>query len=171
MKKTYVALVSALTGAFLSSACSYSVSVNDNIVYTPEPLLTDYEIVDNNLRQCIEQTISDKKITAARQLTLLNCSNAGIATLAGLERFDALEELNLASNQLQSLAPLARLSQLKVVILRENKLNDIVPLLALLKLTQVDLTQNAQLNCADVNQLAANMREMHAEIYKPEQCR
>jgi Leucine-rich repeat (LRR) protein len=171
MNSFYIGRLLALIGACLAGACSYSVSVNDNVVYTPAPLFTDYQIADDNLRRCVEQTITDEKITGASQLTLLNCSNAGIASLAGLERFGALQELNLAENQLRTLAPLVKLTQLKVLVLRKNQLDDVAPLLGLLKLVQVDLEQNPQLECTDVNQLAENMRETGAEILKPEQCR
>lgn len=160
----------ALTGLVFIGACSYSVSVNDNVVYTPEPIFTDYQVADQNLRQCIEQTISDEKITSAFQLTRLNCSNAGINNLAGLERFAALEELNLATNQVHALAPLTELTRLKILVLRENQLQDVAPLLGLLRLVELDLQQNPQLDCTDVNQLAENMKETNAEIIKPEQC-
>lgn len=171
MKTFYVAKILLLISVISSSACNYSVSVNDNVVYTPEPLFSDYQIADGNLRRCVEQTIVDKKITRAPQLTFLNCSNAGITNLAGLERFNALKELNLASNRLQNVRPLSQLTDLNILILRENQLNDIVPLLSLLKLVQLDLEQNPDLECTDVNQLAANMKEAGTEMRKPAQCR
>ena len=171
MNSYYVTRILLLAGMCLAGACSYSVSVNDNVVYTPEPLFADYQIADDNLRRCIEQTIADKKITSASQLTFLNCSSAGIANLAGLERFDGLEELYLASNQLKTVAPLNKLTRLKTLVLRENQLMSVAPLLGLLKLVQLDLEKNSHLDCTDVNQLAMNMKETNAEILKPEQCR
>lgn len=171
MKPFHVAGILLIAAAVSTTGCNYSVSVNDNVVYTPEPLFTDYQIADNNLRQCIAQTIEDRKVTRAQQLTRLNCSSAGITSLAGLEHFRALEELNLASNKLTTVAPLDRLGNLKVLVLRENQLNSAAPLLSLLKLTQLDLEQNPALDCSDVNQLAENMKEVKGEILKPEQCR
>lgn len=170
MNHSYVAIFLTLAAVFSLSACNYSVSVNDKVVYTPAPLFSDYQIADTHLHRCVEQTIDDKKITNPKQLLLLNCSNAGIKTLAGLEVFDGLEELNLASNKLQSIDPLGKLTQLKVLILRENTLTDISPLLSLLRLAQVDLERNSDLACADVRQLALNLKETDAEVLMPEQC-
>jgi hypothetical protein len=154
----------------LLNACSYSVSVNDNLVYTPSSLFTDFSVADANLFRCIEQTISDRKITNPKQLKLLNCSNAGIENLAGLEIFSELEELNLAENNLQRLEPLGQLARLKVVLLNKNKLVNIAPLLQLLHLNNLNLEDNPSLECTDVRQLMVNMEELSTRFYPPEQC-
>lgn len=164
--KIFAPLCIALLGA-----CGYAVKINDNVVYTPAPLLSDFVIADVNLRKCIQQTIEDKKITDAKQLRLLNCSNAGIANLTGLESFSELEELNLANNLLETLAPLGKLTHLKVLVLRDNKLTSIAPLLQLMHLSLLDLEQNPRLGCGDIKQLVANQERTQAKIIEPQQCR
>ena len=171
MNKSYLCLVTFLSSLLLLQACSYSVSVNDNTVYTPMPLFTDFNITDTNLRHCVEQTIADNKVTSAKQLTKLNCSNAGITDLSGLERFSAVQELNLASNKLQTLAPLRKLTQLQIVILYDNQLTDISPLLLLLHLAELNLDKNPALPCRDVHQLQTHTTMPDTDFIQPEQCR
>lgn len=155
----------------LISACGYSVSVNERVVYTPAPLFDDYSITDQRLADCVLQTITDLKITKASDLKRLNCSNAGIHSLAGLEVFTGLEELNLAQNSVQSLSELTPMTQLKVLILSGNMLKNVAPLLSLLKLQTLDLNENNQLACADILQLEKNWVELETILIKPQQCR
>src|SRR5690554_1190122 len=108
----------------LSSACGYSVSVNERVIYTPPSLFNDYQIADQFLARCVEQTILDNAVHQASELIRLNCSSAGIQSLRGLETFSGLEEINLAHNSLQAVAELAQLPRLQVVILRDNALQN-----------------------------------------------
>lgn len=154
----------------LSACSSYQVSVNDNLVYTPLPLFDEYTLNDSALENCVRQTIEDKKITGARQLTRLSCTHAGISDLSGLEKFADLQELNLADNNLQSIAPLARLGKLQWVLLRNNQLRDASPLLSLLKLENLDLSGNEDLPCDDLAQLHTAAAENQGSITPPEHC-
>ncbi|RYZ97584.1 MAG: leucine-rich repeat domain-containing protein [Moraxellaceae bacterium] len=149
---------------------TYSLSVNNNVVYTPPSLFKDFTIADARLRACVEQTILDKQITKAEDLKQLNCSHAGVNSLAGLEKFHAIEQLNLAENALQSVAPITNFSQLKVLILRKNNLTSAEPLLHLLALREVDLSENAKLACNDLKQVAANFHKGDLKLTLPEQC-
>ncbi len=153
-------------------ACkNYSISVNDNLVYTPPTLFTAFSISNESLRNCVEQTINDKKITKAEDLKELNCSHAGITSLAGLEKFSALEQLNLSENALVTVPQLANLAQLKVLILRKNNLTSAEPLLHLLHLKEVDLSENKNLACGDIKQLSNNFNKEDLVIILPEQCK
>ncbi|WP_232522424.1 leucine-rich repeat domain-containing protein [Marinimicrobium alkaliphilum] len=159
---TALALTATLTGCG-----NYALTLNEQVVYMPPSLLRDIDVADERLRVCIEQTIQDQRITEARQLKHLNCSSAGIETLAGLERFNALEELNLASNALAEAPELAKLSRLRILVLRDNPLTDAAPLLSLLRLEQLDVSDNPALPCGDLAQLAD---VMNGELTLPEQC-
>jgi len=149
---------------------NYSLSVNNNTVYTPPSLFKDFTIADANLRTCVEQTIIDNNITKAEDLKQLNCSQAGISSLAGLEKFHSIEQLNLAENALQSIAALSTFSQLKVLILRKNNLISAEPLLHMLALREVDVSENTKLACRDLKQLATNLRQQNLKLTAPEQC-
>lgn len=173
--KSIYSLLSAIL-AFLSisliAGCkNYSVSLNNNVVYTPPSIFKDYAIADANLRACVEQTILDKRISKAEDLKQLNCSHAGITSLAGLEKFYAIEHLNLAENAIQSIAPITNISTLKVLILRKNNLTNAEPLLHLLALQDVDVSENEKLACGDLKQLASNFQHGKLKLTLPEQCR
>lgn len=171
LKLNRLRMMSILVSTALIVACSYSVSVNDNLVYTPPALFTDYTINDQRLAQCVAQTIMDGKINAANALTLLNCSSANIQSLAGLHIFSALQELNLANNQLTEVNELAQLSQLRVLILNNNPLKDITPLLSLLQLHTLELADTPQLTCDDLQQLERNWIGLKNNLIKPKHCR
>ena len=164
-----------MCGLFLVSLIAgcktYSVSLNNNVVYTPLPLFKDFAIADTHLSNCVEQTINDEKITKAEDLKQLNCSHAGISSLAGLEKFYRIEELNLAENALQSIAPLNNFSQLQVLILRKNNLTSAEPVLRMLALRELDVSENAKLACSDLTQLAANFNKGDLKLILPAQCK
>jgi len=148
----------------------YSVSLNDKVIYTPLPVFNAYQIADEKLHNCVAQTLQDQHATSAQELTQLDCSNAGITSLAGLETFSALRSLKLSHNQLQTLNELEKLSQLQQLWLDNNQLQDISPLLHLLQLRELDLANNAALTCGDLKQLANNLSEQKPKITPPQQC-
>lgn len=164
-------ILSALCGLLLISCKNYSVSVNDNTVYTPAPLFNNYQVADPKLHDCITQTIYDLHITKAEELTRLNCSNAGIVSLQGLDRFFALAELNLTNNQITDITALGKLGRLEVLLLNNNQINTSTALLNLLHLQKLDLTMNPALACRDLYQLADNLKPQKPELILPEQCR
>ncbi|UTA46680.1 hypothetical protein L1F30_10955 [Simiduia sp. 21SJ11W-1] len=139
-----LAITACFSAALLIGCQGYEVSVNERKVYTPAPLFTDFNLPDRNLQRCLDQTIADQKATAAVQVKTLNCSNAGIASLAGLEVFTGLESINLA----------------------DNRLGQTPELLQLMKLTYVDVRGNPALQCAEVMQLPDEITRK-----LPEHCR
>lgn len=166
-----ILLRAPLLSVFLLSACSYSVSVNDNVVYMPPTLFSDYRIADTNLAACVEQSITDQNITNAKALKRLNCSNAGIQSLTGLGIFSGLEEVNLAQNAIKNIDEIALLTQLRVLILSENPLQSAAPLLSLLQLRSVNLDKAPALTCGDIQQLEQNWAGLENTLIKPSQCR
>ena len=157
--------------AIIAGCKSYSVSLNNNMVYTPPSLFKDFVIADTHLRACVEQTIIDKHITKAEDLKQLNCSHAGVTSLAGLEKFYSIEQLNLSENALQSIAQLSNFSQLKVLILRKNNLTSAEPVLHMLALQELDISDNAKLACGDLKQFAKNAHQGSLKLTLPEQCK
>ncbi len=151
----------------LSSCSKYAVTFNNQVMYSPPPLLREIQVNDKKLRTCIEQTVSDGGITAASQLKRLSCTHAGISALEGIEQFDQLENLNLANNQLTELTPLSKLSQLTVLNVRENRLTDVSALLSLIHLEKADVGDNPDLACTDLEQLA---KSFEGELTLPKQC-
>lgn len=158
------------TCAVLLTHCNYAVNVNNKTVYTPPSVFKNYVIVDQNLHNCVEQTLFDKHITRAEDLTQLNCSNAGIKSLAGLETFFALKELNLAENQIADAKPLGKLGQLTKLILRKNELTETEPLLHLIHLTVLDISDNPITQCKDLMQIKNNFTGKKFDFAPPKAC-
>lgn len=172
MHSKFLFLLGALCTTTLLVACkNYSVSVNENVVYTPAPLFKNFKIADTHLRNCVEQTIIDGHITKVEELKQLNCSHAGIDSLAGLEVFSAIEQLNLSENNLVKISELNKLARLRVLMLRKNHLTSAEPLLHLLHLQELDISENRNLACVDVNQLLANFQKGTLKVNLPEQCK
>lgn len=164
-------LFCGLVTSLLTAGCkNYSISVNENVVYTPPSIFKDYQLADTQLRDCVEKTIIDLQITRAEDLTQLNCSNAGIKSLAGLDKFFALKELNLADNQLTDISEIGKLGRLEKVVLTNNKIKNPAPLLHLLHLTQLHLGNNPHMTCKDLQQLQHNLQNQKLYLILPKQC-
>lgn len=132
----------------LLAACeNYDFKVNDTLVYSPVPLFDDFDVPDEGLRTCLEQTIMDGSIRAAGQLSTLNCSHAGIENLDGLARFKQLTTLNLSSNKIRNLVEIGSITLLQELYLDDNQVIDPVPLYQLLALRLVDLSGNPDIQC------------------------
>jgi hypothetical protein len=154
--------------AFMSlAACgNYDFTVNEKVVYTPRPLFADFEVPDDALRACLEQAIKDDRVTAASELSALNCSHAGIASLEGLGVFTGISRLKLSSNRIRNLTELARLTVLEELFLDDNQVVDPVPLYELPALYRLDLSGNPDLQCPASGAL---LRVEHLEL--PAHCR
>ena len=117
---------------YLISGCAdYAVTFNNKSIITPIALYQSKKIIDNALRNCIEHTIVDQKITDPKTLKVLDCSHAGIVKLDGIQQFLHLSEVRLKNNSLEGIAPLLLLD----------------------KLTLADLNNNANIDCDDLTQL------------------
>ncbi len=132
----------------LLCACQqYDVTVNDRVVYNPQPLFTGYAMADSALQRCVSSAIKSNKISSAYELQELFCSDMGITDLTGISVFTGLRQLDLSDNSLSSIRELALLSSLEVVDLANNQIVDPLPLADLLALDTVDLTDNPTLHC------------------------
>lgn len=130
------------------SACSrYSVSVNDNIVYEPPQLFSDFNVEDSELRTCLQKTIAEANVRSAEQLRRLICPAGSISTLSGIEVFSQIEYLGLAENNVQVLAPITELTQLKQADLRSNNVKDFSVLLSHKSVLFLNAKGNTRANC------------------------
>lgn len=154
----------------VSSCKNYSVSVNENVVYTPPSIFKDYQIADQQLFDCVQQTIYDSHITRAEDLTKLNCSNAGIQSLVGLDKFFALKELNLADNNIADITTIGNLGRLERLKLSGNQIKHPAPLLHLLHLQNLNLQENPSMACQELAQLITNQNKTTTEILLPSHC-
>lgn len=145
----YIALL------MLSACADYQFTINDRVVYSPEPVFKDYVIGDSALRDCISQHLGEAGHTGAGQLLELNCSHAGITDLQGIEVFSGLQRLQLANNALTSVAPLATLAGLEILHLEGNQLKSLLPLRGLELLSSLNVGDNPTLVCGELGYFAA----------------
>jgi hypothetical protein len=172
MYNKLILIFCGLTASFLTLGCkNYSVSVNEKVVYTPPSVFKDYQLADSKLKDCVEQTIYDLHISSAEELTRLNCSNAGISSLIGLDKFFALKELNLADNQLVDVSVIGSLGRLEKLELTNNNIRNAEPFLHLLHLQQLNLENNPDLDCKLLDQLTKNLSIQQAELHFPTHCK
>lgn len=147
MINRFSACMICLSLLLLAACGSYDFTINNKVVYTPDPLFTDFDVPDKALRDCIKEAINDAKASNASELSSLSCSEAGIESLAGLSTFTELEQLTLSSNRIANISELSALTVLQVLYLDNNQIIDPVPLYQLPALHQVDLSSNTQLIC------------------------
>ena len=147
------------------SGCSdYSITVNDNLLYTPPSIFTDFKLPDRSLQQCIDDTINDEYLTSAEQLSRLYCTKRNISSLDQMEIFPNLKQVGLADNNLTDISPLAQLHHLEQINLKGNNIKDATPLKKISTLQFVDLSDNPNLNCGSVP------ADQRIKIILPEHC-
>lgn len=117
----YLAL--GLTTILLTACGNYNLLLNDNTLYTPEPLYLDFSMTDPQLETCLVQHIEDGRIRSPRALRNVNCSYAGIADLEGLVQFSRIETLSLKGNPLQNIESLFQLVNLRILDVSETELS------------------------------------------------
>lgn len=95
-------------------------------------------VTDPQLKRCLQDRIVAVNAQTVADVTLLNCANQGITSLAGLESFTALEYLDLRNN--------SSISGGSGIL----GANGVAQLSGLANLRFVDLTGNTELTPADV---------------------
>ncbi len=131
--------------AALGVACDrYVVTLNENEIHTPPPAFIAQALHDPGLIKCVEKNFSRQDITQPEQLTALDCHDANILSLDGMEVFTRLTAVDLSSNPIQDPRPLFALEQLK----------------------RVNLLNNPKLDCEHVRMLA----EQGVMVVHPQHC-
>ena len=152
----------ALTATALMTACTswrqYDIKVNEVTIYEPAKLLRVDGIDDPALRDCLQQTAVDTEAQGVADLINLNCSAAGITSLAGLAQFDQIRSLKLSGNTIRNLLELSRLEDLKQLWLDDNDIIDPVPVLKMPSLHTLDLDGNPQLQCPSSDKIPLNLQ-------------
>jgi Leucine-rich repeat (LRR) protein len=166
MTNRVISCLACLCIPLLAACGSYDFTVNDKVVYTPDPLFTDFNVPDKALRKCLREAINDARATSASEVSSLDCAEAGVETLAGLSTFTELEHLTLSSNNIVDISELAALTVLQVLYLDNNHIIDPVPLYQLPALQRVDLSGNPELRCPGSGSL---LRVAHVTL--PGHCR
>lgn len=155
------AIVAIITG------CSrYSVSINQNVLYEPPTLFSQYDLADATLKECVRSTIAEKGLTKAEQLTQLICGPGDIANLSGIETFAHIEHLGLSRNQIEQIDVLEKLPHLKQLQISHNQIKDFSALKTLDKLVFLNSSGNNKAACGSFE-----LPQQSLEKVLPKHCR
>ena len=159
----------ALISIALMTACStlgqYDITVNDVTVYEPTSPLRVDGIEDTALQNCLQQTADDIEATQPSDIMSLNCSDAGITSLAGLSQFDQIRLLKLKDNAIRNLLELERLEVLEQLWLDNNDIVDAIPVLGMSGLRTLNLQGNPRLQCPPSDKIPPTL-----QLTLPEHC-
>jgi Leucine Rich repeats (2 copies) len=108
--------------------------------------LQPVQFTDTNLEQCVRTALEipdgDIMPNAFAGLAHLECQDAGITNVVGLEHAGALIELSLFENEIADITPLAGLTQLRDLQLGANQIQDISALSGMTSLRRLGLVSN-----------------------------
>ena len=143
----------------------YDITVNNVAVYEPSTPYTLSGIEDTALTVCLTQSLLDIDARMATDLVALNCSDAGIQSLAGLEQFTQIQSIRLSSNNIRNLLVLERLTALRQMWLDDNDVVDPLPVLRMTHLKELSLAGNVDLQCPDPSDVPR-----HLSLHLPNHC-
>ena len=158
-------IVLLMSGAGCAELGQYDIKVNNVTVYEPSAPYRVSGIEDPALAACLSQSLLDIDARMATDLMALNCSDAGIQSLAGLEQFTQIQSMKLSSNDIRNLLVLARLTALNQLWLDNNDIVDPIPVLRMSHLKELNLADNARLQCPDPKEVPR-----HLSLNLPDHC-
>ena len=159
-----IALLMSVTGC--AELGQYDITVNNVTVYKPPALFTVRGVKDSALTACLTQSLLDVDARIATDLVSLNCSDAGIESLTGLEQFTQIQSLKLSGNDIRNLLVLERLTALKLLWLDNNDVVDPIPVLRMTGLKELNLAGNPSLQCPDPENVPR-----HLSLNLPNHCK
>lgn len=137
-----------ITCASLDTLSLNANSVNEPAICTQ--LIADVIIADTALKSCIDSSVELNDFAFTYEVVSLECEDAGIAQLDGIESFANLVSINIDSNLVSDLSPLGQLAKLKFFSASENPITDVFALSELPALTTLDLGGIPGLSNVDV---------------------
>ncbi|HWK54910.1 MAG TPA: leucine-rich repeat domain-containing protein [Hyphomicrobiales bacterium] len=165
-----LALVLPLAAAVLLTACKnnpYTVTFNENVVYSPNDRSNEGPLRDPALQGCLNQVLAGNPAVDVGTLTLLACPGAGVQSLDGIAALPRLEQLELSGNRISDVSQLALLKNLRVLSLRDNQVANIGVLDSMPSLRFVSLQGNNRLPCRQLDSLETRLGNT---LGRPERC-
>ena len=127
------------------------------VVFPANAQFSNIDFSDPLLAQCVESEAASNGWNSTGDVTSLNCQQAGITSLGGVQSFVNLETLNLSGSQVDDIFLLSALTNLQELDLSSiTGLTDIDTLLTLetLKTLHLNGSGNGNLNCDDLDALS-----------------
>lgn len=132
----------------------YTVTFNNNVVYSPNAEIRDKVLEDPALQACLNQVLASNTDVDLAGVALIACPGAGITTLEGIANLPNLEQLDVSDNIISNVSPLLALKKLRVLGLRNNTVGNVGVLVSLPLLRFVSLSGNNRISCRDLAVLA-----------------
>ena len=155
-----------MSGTGCAELGQYDITVNNVTVYKPPALFTVSGVIDSALTACLTQSLLDVDARMATDLVSLNCSDAGIESLTGLEQFTQIQSMKLSGNDIRNLLVLERLTALNQLWLDNNDVVDPIPVLRMTGLKELNLAGNQHLQCPDPKDVP-----LHLSLNLPKHCK
>ena len=159
-------IVLLMSGTGCAELGQYDIKVNNVTFYEPSAPYRVSGIEDPALAACLSQSLLDIDARIATDLFALNCSDAGIQSLAGLEQFTQIQSMKLSSNDIRNLLVLERLNALNQLWLDNNDVGDPIPVLRITGLKELNLAGNPCLQCPDPKDVPR-----HLSLNLPNHCK
>ena len=159
-------IVLLVSGTGCAELRQYDITVNNVTVYEPSSPYAVRGIEDRALAACLTQSLLDIDARMATDLVALNCSDAGIQSLAGQEQFTQIQSMKLSSNDIRNLLILERLTALRQLWLDDNDVVDPIPVLRMTHLKELSLAGNVGLQCPDPSDVPR-----HLSLSLPDHCK
>jgi len=87
--------------------------------------IADVDFADPALKACVAAEAALSQLVFTREIVQLDCPDAGIAQLDGLEQLENLQGINFSGNQVTDLTPLANLASLESIDASANPITDL----------------------------------------------
>lgn len=143
--------------ALASCVRPFTVTLNNNVLFSPNAAVRNAVLMDPGLQACLDQALAGEEQTELAAITLLACPGNGVETLAGIEVLTGLEQLELGDNGITNLGPLIPLKNLRVLGLRNNAIGDIRALEELPILRFLSLEGNSRIPCRQLDAFQARL--------------
>lgn len=139
--RTYVPL--RFVSESLGASVSYD-SASRTVAIKTESLDQPVVFSDPLLRAEMKKKYGKETFTKADLFytTSLSLKQYGIRSLAGIESFENLQNLDLSGNEISDISPVGKLERLQSLNLSDNNIMDIGPLRGLQQLKELDISKN-----------------------------
>ncbi|MDT8428218.1 MAG: hypothetical protein RQ757_05580 [Pseudomonadales bacterium] len=165
MRPVFLILLMSLPLLITACARQFAVSVNNQTLYDPRPVLSNIQLVDPGMQSCLNLLLQQGAADSG-EIRVFSCAGLAITTVDGIANLQGLQFIDISNNQLPHLDELRRLALLGINA-ENNRLNDISALLNIPTLVTANLRGNPDIPCQQLNRLRNKLGQ---NLQAPEQC-
>ena len=132
---TSFVLIVSLTLGMLAVSSGEVMAEDDIIEFACEEL-------EAEIREIIDEEEGPIRPEDVKDIETLDISDSFIESLAGIEHFKNLSEINARFNRIEDISPLAELDRLTKINLFSNQISDISPVSEMTGIKEIDIRRN-----------------------------